>query len=70
MFDFEDSASEREKCFTTISQLPTFVDLKKIPSKKSPFSAILNHPLAHTVSDSRTLYRLDISIIHETDHIE
>ncbi|KAK5797765.1 hypothetical protein VI817_004056 [Penicillium citrinum] len=42
-------ASEREKCFTTISQLPTFVDPKKIPSKKSPFSAILNNPLAHTV---------------------
>jgi ribonuclease P/MRP protein subunit RPP40 len=49
MLDFEDSASEREKCFTTITQLPAFVDPKQIPSKKSPFSAILNHPLTHTV---------------------
>ncbi|KAJ5089501.1 hypothetical protein N7532_008185 [Penicillium argentinense] len=49
MFDFEDSASEREKCFTTVAQLPTFVDPKQIPCRKSPFSAIVNHPLAHTI---------------------
>ncbi|KAJ5387999.1 hypothetical protein N7509_010540 [Penicillium cosmopolitanum] len=49
MFDFDDGASEREKCFTTVTQLPAFVDPKQIPSKKSPFSTILNHPLTHTV---------------------
>lgn len=50
MFDFEDDASRREKCFTTIAQLPPFIDPKQIPSKKMPFSAITNHPFIHTVS--------------------
>ncbi|KAJ5086631.1 hypothetical protein NUU61_007938 [Penicillium alfredii] len=49
MFDLEDDASRREKCFTTISTLPAFVDPKQIPSKKFPFSVIQNHPLVHTV---------------------
>jgi len=50
MFDFEDDASRREKCFTTVTELPTFVDPKQIPSKKVPFSTILNYPFVHTVS--------------------
>lgn len=57
MFDLEDDASKREKCFTTIAQLPPFVDPKQIPSKKLPFSAILNYPFVHTVNaldNSRT----------------
>jgi len=49
MLDFVDDASRREKCFTTIAQLPALVDPKQIASKKSPFSAILNHPFVHTV---------------------
>ncbi|CEO60172.1 hypothetical protein PMG11_04811 [Penicillium brasilianum] len=49
MFDFTDDACGREKCYTTVSQLPSFIDPKQVPSKKSPFSAIVNHPFAHTV---------------------
>ncbi|PKX92567.1 ribonuclease P protein subunit p40 [Aspergillus novofumigatus IBT 16806] len=49
MLDFDDDASTREKCFTTIAQLPAFVDPKQPPTKKSPFSAIANHPFVHTV---------------------
>ncbi|KAJ5777993.1 hypothetical protein N7520_001239 [Penicillium odoratum] len=49
MLDFVDDASRREKCFTTITQLPASVDPKQVASKKSPFSAILNHPFVHTV---------------------
>ncbi|KAJ6084008.1 hypothetical protein N7486_010808 [Penicillium sp. IBT 16267x] len=49
MLDFVDDASRREKCFTTIAQLPALVDPKQVASKKSPFSAILNHPFVHTV---------------------
>ncbi|KAJ5905514.1 uncharacterized protein N7473_002430 [Penicillium subrubescens] len=48
MFDFTDDASGREKCYTTVSQLPNFIDPKQVPSKKSPFSAIVNHPFVHT----------------------
>ncbi|KAF3389315.1 Ribonuclease P protein subunit p40 [Penicillium rolfsii] len=48
MFDFKDDASGREKCYTTVSQLPNFIDPKQVPSKKSPFSAIVNHPFVHT----------------------
>ncbi|KAJ5732679.1 hypothetical protein N7493_004160 [Penicillium malachiteum] len=49
MLDFDDDASRREKCFTTVTQLPAFVDPKQIPTKKSPFSAVLNHPFIHTI---------------------
>ncbi|KAJ5665963.1 uncharacterized protein N7477_008411 [Penicillium maclennaniae] len=49
MFDFEDDASTREKCFTSVTELPAFVDPKQIPSKKVPFSTISNHPFVHTV---------------------
>ncbi|KAJ5570165.1 uncharacterized protein N7459_009595 [Penicillium hispanicum] len=49
MLDFIDDASRREKCFTTITELSNFVDPKQIPSKKTPFSAIINHPFVHTV---------------------
>ncbi|GFF23004.1 hypothetical protein IFM58399_00132 [Aspergillus lentulus] len=49
MLDFDDDASRREKCFTTIAQLPAFVDPKQPPTKKSPFSAIANHSFVHTV---------------------
>lgn len=50
MFDFTDDASGREKCYTTVSKLPSFVDPKQVSTKKSPFSAIVNHPFVHTVS--------------------
>ncbi|KAJ5659528.1 hypothetical protein N7507_005979 [Penicillium longicatenatum] len=49
MLDFVDDASRREKCFTTVAQLPALVDPKQVASKKSPFSAILNHPFVHTI---------------------
>ncbi|OOF95755.1 hypothetical protein ASPCADRAFT_396468 [Aspergillus carbonarius ITEM 5010] len=49
MLDFEDDASRREKCYTTIAQLPAFIDPKQPPTKRSPFSAILGHPYIHTV---------------------
>ncbi|KAJ5679425.1 hypothetical protein N7462_007669 [Penicillium macrosclerotiorum] len=49
MFDITDDASKREKCYTTVARLPAFVDPKQIPSKKPPFSTILNHPFVHTV---------------------
>lgn len=49
MLDLEDDASRREKCYTTITQLPAYVDPKQPPTKKSPFSAIQSHPYVHTV---------------------
>ncbi|PYH42119.1 ribonuclease P protein subunit p40 [Aspergillus saccharolyticus JOP 1030-1] len=49
MHEFEDDASRREKCFTSLGQLPPFVDPKQPPTKKAPFSAILAHPFIHTV---------------------
>jgi hypothetical protein len=49
MFDFSDEVSQHEKCYTTIGQLPPFVDPEQPPSKKSPFSAISTHPFIHTV---------------------
>ncbi|EAW10649.1 ribonuclease P protein subunit p40 [Aspergillus clavatus NRRL 1] len=48
MLDFEDDASGREKCYTTIVSLPAFIDPKQPPTKKSPFSAIVNHAFVHT----------------------
>ncbi|RAL01006.1 ribonuclease P protein subunit p40 [Aspergillus ibericus CBS 121593] len=48
MLDFEDDASKREKCYTTIAQLPAFIDPKQPPTKRSPFTAILGHPYVHT----------------------
>ncbi|OJJ05690.1 hypothetical protein ASPVEDRAFT_174862 [Aspergillus versicolor CBS 583.65] len=50
MFGLEDDdVSGREKCYTTVAQLPQFIDPKQPPTKKSPFSTILSHPLVHTV---------------------
>ncbi|KAJ5138635.1 Ribonuclease P Rpp40 [Penicillium bovifimosum] len=49
MFDEVDDASRREKCFTTITRLPAFIDPKQIPTKRSPFSTIQNHAFVHTV---------------------
>ncbi|KAJ5362225.1 hypothetical protein N7541_003069 [Penicillium brevicompactum] len=48
MFDQVDDVSRREKCFTTISSLPAYVEPKQIP-KRPPFSTIQNHPLLHSV---------------------
>ncbi|KAL5359611.1 ribonuclease P 40kDa subunit-domain-containing protein [Aspergillus floccosus] len=49
MLDFEDDASRREKCYTTISELPSYIDPKQPPTKKAPFSAIWGHSFVHTV---------------------
>ncbi|CAI7573524.1 unnamed protein product [Penicillium viridicatum] len=49
MFEEVDDASRREKCFTTIAQLPAFIDPKQIPSRRSPFSTIQNHAFVHSV---------------------
>ncbi|EYE92718.1 ribonuclease P protein subunit p40 [Aspergillus ruber CBS 135680] len=49
MLDLEDDTSRREKCYTTITQLPAYIDPKQPPTKKSPFSAIQSHPYIHTV---------------------
>ncbi|OJJ49374.1 hypothetical protein ASPZODRAFT_1466817 [Penicilliopsis zonata CBS 506.65] len=49
LVDFEDNASRREKCYTTITQLPAFIDPKQPPASKSPFTAIKSHPFIHTV---------------------
>lgn len=49
MFDLDDEASQREKCYTTVTQLPAFVDPKQLPTKKPPFSVIQEHPFVHTV---------------------
>jgi ribonuclease P/MRP protein subunit RPP40 len=57
MLDQVDDASRREKCFTTISQLPDFVDPKQIPSKRSPFSTIQNHAIVHSVGVFGLKYR-------------
>ncbi|KAJ5840499.1 Ribonuclease P Rpp40 [Penicillium rubens] len=48
MFEEVDDASRREKCFTTIAQLPTFIDPKQIPGKRLPFSTIQNHAFVHS----------------------
>ncbi|EHA26628.1 hypothetical protein ASPNIDRAFT_46557 [Aspergillus niger ATCC 1015] len=53
MLDFEDDASKREKCYTTIGQLPAFIDPKQPPTKRSPCSAILGHPFVHTLQKLR-----------------
>ncbi|KAE8383673.1 ribonuclease P 40kDa subunit-domain-containing protein [Aspergillus bertholletiae] len=49
MFDLEDDASMREKCYTAVVQLPFFIDPKQPPMKKPPFSAVCGHPFVHTV---------------------
>ncbi|KAI9045678.1 ribonuclease P protein subunit p40 [Aspergillus affinis] len=49
MFDFDDDASRREKCYTSVAELPAFIDPKQPPSKRSPFSAITGHSFLHTV---------------------
>ncbi|CAG7962992.1 unnamed protein product [Penicillium nalgiovense] len=49
MFEEVDDASRREKCFTTIAQLPAFIDPKQIPGKRLPFSTIQNHGFVHSV---------------------
>ncbi|KAL3484956.1 ribonuclease P 40kDa subunit-domain-containing protein [Aspergillus germanicus] len=50
MFELEDDvASGREKCYTTIAHLPAFINPEQTPTKRSPFSTILNHPFVHTV---------------------
>jgi ribonuclease P/MRP protein subunit RPP40 len=54
MLDFQDEMSQREKCYTTLGQLPVFVDPKHLPQKKPPFSTIIGHPLVHTVSSIHT----------------
>ncbi|OJJ57490.1 hypothetical protein ASPSYDRAFT_1056636 [Aspergillus sydowii CBS 593.65] len=55
MFGLEDDdASGHEKCYTTVAQLPQFIDPKQPPTKKSPFSTILSHPLVHTVEVTLT----------------
>ena len=61
MFEEVDDASRREKCFTTIAQLPAFIDPKQIPSKRSPFSTIQNHAFVHSVSDERLALRVERS---------
>ncbi|KAL5332922.1 ribonuclease P 40kDa subunit-domain-containing protein [Aspergillus crustosus] len=50
MFELEDDdASRREKCYTTVGQLPLFIDPKQPPIKKAPLSALLGQPFVHTV---------------------
>lgn len=49
MFDFHDANINKEKCYTTIGELPTFVDPEQPPTKKQPFSAVANHPFVHSV---------------------
>ncbi|KAF9895415.1 hypothetical protein FE257_000321 [Aspergillus nanangensis] len=49
MLDIEDDVSRREKCYTTIGRLPSFIDPKQPPTTKSPFSAVWGHPFVHTV---------------------
>ncbi|CDM36796.1 Ribonuclease P, Rpp40 [Penicillium roqueforti FM164] len=49
MFQEVDESSRREKCFTTITQLPAFINPKQVPSKRSPFSTIQNHAFVHSV---------------------
>ncbi|EEP78635.1 predicted protein [Uncinocarpus reesii 1704] len=48
MFDINDSALDREICYTTIGHLPHYVEPKQIPTKKSPFSAFSGHPFVHS----------------------
>ncbi|KAL3464747.1 ribonuclease P 40kDa subunit-domain-containing protein [Aspergillus heterothallicus] len=50
MFELEDDgASGREKCYTTITKLPEFIDPKQPPTKRSPFSTISHQSFVHTV---------------------
>lgn len=67
MLDFVDDASTREKCMTSVTQLPAFIDPKQIPSKKPPFSAIVNHPFVHTVSISGNLEWELCDLMYVTD---
>lgn len=65
MFEEVDDTSRREKCFTTIAQLPAFIDSKQIPGKRSPFSTIQNHAFVHSVGGLWLALR---GKSHLTDH--
>jgi len=42
--------SPSSKCFISTGTLPRFIDPKQPPTKKKPFSTIMNQPFNHTVS--------------------
>ncbi|EAS27643.3 ribonuclease P/MRP protein subunit RPP40 [Coccidioides immitis RS] len=48
MFDIDDSALDKEKCYTTIGELPHYVDPKQPPTRKSPFSTVSRHCFVHS----------------------
>ncbi|EEH45671.2 uncharacterized protein PADG_01821 [Paracoccidioides brasiliensis Pb18] len=48
MYEIDDPDLKKEKCYTTIGTLPSFVDQRQPPLKRSPFSSISNQPFIHT----------------------
>lgn len=56
-FSFARNEPSASKCYVSHGYLPQFIDPKQLPSKKKPFSAILNQHFTHTV---RTCYRTQL----------
>lgn len=50
MFDFGVNDQPSAKCYVTHGSLPSYIDPAQPPTKKKPFSTILGHTFAHTVS--------------------
>lgn len=51
MFGSSRSQMSPSKAFVSIGRLPRLIDPQQPPSKKQPFSAIMNQPFTHTVDD-------------------
>lgn len=56
-FNFARNELSVSKCYVSHGCLPQFIDPKQLPSKKKPFSTILNQHFTHTV---RTCYRTQL----------
>jgi len=52
MFEFGVDDQPASKCYVTHGSLPTYIDPRQPPTKKKPFSTILDHTFAHTVFPS------------------
>ena len=49
MFEIGADSKPAEKCYVTHGPLPAYIDPKQPPTKRRPFSTILNHTFSHTV---------------------
>ncbi|MCJ1368302.1 hypothetical protein MMC16_007444 [Acarospora aff. strigata] len=49
MFEIGADSKPAEKCYVTHGPLPAYIDPKQPPTKRRPFSTILNHTFSHTL---------------------